>query len=175
LQEDAKRVMEVLHKRMAKYGLTLHADKTRLMPFRRPSAGQNKGKGPGTFEFLGFKLYWRRTRKGQWEMACKTRHARLNRAIRNIYEWCRSHRHLPIPVQHAALVRRIQGHFNYFGVNGNSRSLSLVKYHAERAWYKWLCRRSQRGRLNWERFEDLLRDFPLPQPRISVQIWGAGK
>ncbi|GAJ07346.1 unnamed protein product, partial [marine sediment metagenome] len=50
LQEDAKRVMEVLHKRMAKYGLTLHADKTRLMPFRRPSAGQKKGKGPGTYK-----------------------------------------------------------------------------------------------------------------------------
>ena len=105
-------------------------------------------------------------------MACKTRHARLNRAIRNIYEWCRSHRHLPIPVQHVALMRRIQGHYNYFGVNGNQRSMSLVKYHAERAWYKWLCRRSQRKHLNWERFVDLLRDFPLPQPRVFVRIWG---
>jgi len=173
LQEDAQRVREVLGKRMEKYGLTLHSDKTRLIPFRRPSSDVQEGKGPGTFDFLGFTLYWQRTRGGRWEMACKTRHARLERAIQAIYQWCRSHRHLSIPEQHAGLVRRIQGHFNYFGVNGNWRSLSLLEYYAKRAWYKWLCRRSQRARLNWERFTDLLCDYPLPKPRVIVQIWGA--
>ncbi len=74
--------------------------------------------------------------------------------------------------QHAALTRRIQGHFNYFGVSGNFRSLLLVVEQAERSWYKWLCRRSHRKRLTWERFADLLRDFPLPTPRITVRIWG---
>lgn len=59
-----------------------------------------------------------------------------------------------------------------YGFNGNLRSLSLVNYHAKRAWYKWLCRRSQRARLNWERFEDLLKDYPLTQRRIYVRIWG---
>ena len=147
--------MEVLGKRMANYGLTLHAEKTRLIPFRGPITGAQKGKGPGSFEFLGFTLYWRRTRGGRWEMACKTRRARIHRAIQNISEWCRRHRHLSIPEQHVALVRRVQGHYNYFGVNGNTRSLSEVRYHAERAWEKWLCRRSQRARLNWERFADL--------------------
>lgn len=170
-QDDAQRVMDVLGKRMGRFGLSLHLDKTRLISFRRP-LGQKEGKGQGTVDFLGFTLYWRRTRRGRWEMACKTRRARLRRAIHRVHEWCRRNRHLPIPVQHAALVRRIQGHYNYFGVNGNTRSLSLLRYHAERAWYKWLCRRSQRARLNWERFEDLLRDYPLPSPRISVQIWG---
>ncbi len=56
--------------------------------------------------------------------------------------------------------------------NGNISTLREVLAVAERTWYKWLCRRSQRQRLNWERFEDLLRDFPLPTPRITVQIWG---
>lgn len=171
-QDDAQRVMDVLGKRMGRFALSLHLDKTRLISFRRPLLGQKEGKGQGTVDFLGFTLYWRRTRRGRWEMACKTRRARLRRAIHRVCEWCRRNRHLPIPVQHAALVRRIQGHCNYFGVNGNTRSLSLLRYHAERAWYKWLCRRSQRARLNWERFEDLLRDYPLPSPRISVQIWG---
>jgi len=171
-QDDAQRVMDVLGKRMGRFGLSLHLDKTRLISFRRPLLGQKEGKGQGTVDFLGFTLYWRRTRRGRWEMACKTRRARLRRAIHRVHEWCRRNRHLPIPVQHAALVRRIQGHYNYFGVNGNTRSLSLLRYHAERAWYKWLCRRSQRARLNWERFEDLLHDYPLPSPRISVQIWG---
>ncbi len=74
--------------------------------------------------------------------------------------------------QHAALTRRVQGHINYFGVNGNIRSLQKLVRQVERAWHKWLNRRSQRSRLSWERFGDLLRDFPLPRPRITVQIWG---
>jgi hypothetical protein len=63
-------------------------------------------------------------------------------------------------------------HFNYFGVSGNFRSLLRVTEQAKRIGYKWLCRRSQRKRLTWERFADLLRDFPLPKPRITVKIWG---
>ncbi len=171
-EEDARRVMDVLGKRLGRFGLTLHPDKTRLLPFRRPPAGQKGGKGPATFDFLGFTLYWARTRKGRWAMSCKTRSASLRRAIQSVYDWCRRHRHLSIKDQHAALTRRIQGHFNYFGVSGNSRSLRIIIEQAKLSWYKWLCRRSQRTRFTWERFTDLLRDFPLPRPRITVQIWG---
>jgi hypothetical protein len=73
--------------------------------------------------------------------------------------------------QHVALRRRVQGHFNYFGVDGNIRSLSTMLHHVRRAWHKWLNRRSQRARLTWERFTDLLGDFPLPTPRVVVNIW----
>ncbi len=171
-EDDARRVMAELGKRLERFELVLHPDKTRLLPFRRPPAGQKGGKGPATFDFVGFTLYWARTRKGRWGMSCKTRSASLRRVIQSVYDWCRRHRHLSIKAQHAALTRRIQGHFNYFGVSGNSRSLQLVIVQAKRIWYKWLCRRSQRKRLNWERFADLLRDFPLPRPRITVRIWG---
>ncbi len=71
-----------------------------------------------------------------------------------------------------ALGRHVRGHMNYFGVNGNIRSLHLLLVQVQRAWFKWLRRRSQRTRLTWERYQDLLRDFPLPRPRIVVQIWG---
>jgi group II intron reverse transcriptase/maturase len=172
-EDDARRVMEVLGKRLERYGLTLHPGKTRLLPYRRPPAGQRSGKGPATFDFLGFTFYWARTRKGRWGMTCKTRSASLRRFIGSVYDWCRRHRHLSIAVQHKALKRRIQGHFNYFGVSGNFNSLLRVVEQVRRAWYKWLCRRSQRKRLTWERFADLLRDFPLPEPRITVRIWGA--
>ncbi len=171
-EDDARRVMAVLGKRLGRFGLALHPDKTRLIPFRRPPAGQQSGKGPATFDFLGFTLYWARSSKGRWGMLCKTRSASLRRNIQSVYAWCRRHRHLPVKVQHAALKRRIQGHFNYFGVSGNFRSLLLIIEQAKRSGYKWLCRRSQRKRLTWERFEDLLRDFPLPRPRIKVRIWG---
>ncbi|MDQ5874084.1 MAG: group II intron reverse transcriptase/maturase [Actinomycetota bacterium] len=171
-EEDARRVVAVLGKRLGRFGLTLHPDKTRLLPFRRPPAGQTSGKGSASFDFLGFTLYWARSRKGRWGMACKTRRASLRRAIQSVTDWCRRHRHLPVKEQHAALTRRLRGHFNYFGVSGNFRSLLLLVEAARRAWYKWLCRRSQRKRLNWERFADLLAQLPLPRPRITVRIWG---
>jgi len=172
-EDDAQRVMAELGERLERFGLALHPDKTRLIPFRRPPAGQKGGKGPATFDFLGFTLYWARSSKGRWGMFCKTRSASLRRAIQSVYQWCRRHRHHSVKDQHAALTRRIQGHFNYFGVSGNFRSLLLIIEQAKRSWYKWLCRRSQRKRLTWERFEDLLLDFPLPRPRITVRIWGS--
>ena len=172
-REDAQRVAEVLGKPMERFRLRLHPQKTRLIAFKSPEAGQRSGKGPGTFDFLGFTMYWRRTRRGRWQMWCKTRSKGLRRFNRMVSEWCRRHRHLPVEVQHAALKRRLVGHFNYFGVNGNHRSMARVVHATEWVWRKWLRRRSQRTRLTWERFGRLLERFSLPPPRVVVQIWGA--
>jgi RNA-directed DNA polymerase len=170
-QDDAERLMAVLAKRMARFGLSLHPQKTRLLDFRRPARSRGEGKSPMTFDFLGFCWHWRRTRRGSWAVTCKTRRARLARAIKAIHAWCREHRHLPVKQQHAALTRRVQGHINYFGVNGNMLCLRIFLARVRRSWFQWLNRRSQRARLNWERYADLLRDLPLPQPRIVVSIW----
>ena len=171
-RDDAVRALDVLHKRMSKYGLTLHPDKTRLTPFVRPRSGQNDRTGPGTFDFLGFTMYWCRTRRGGWRLGMKTRKARIQRAIVTLGEWCRRHRHLSLKDQHAALSRRLRGHYQYFGVNGNVQSLRQVLHSTEQLWLRWLRRRSQRGkRLTWKRFAAYLKVHPLPQPRISVQIW----
>jgi group II intron reverse transcriptase/maturase len=172
LKEDAERVMAVLGKRMGRFGLTLHPDKTRLVDFRRPPSDQTEGKGPSTLDFLGFTLYWQRTRKGRWGMRCKTKSARLRRSIQAVYAWCRRYRHLTVKEQHIALVRRVNGHNNYFGVNGNDRCLANFLHAVRRAWCKWLRRRSQKTRLTWERYAQMLRVFPLPLPLIRVQIWG---
>ena len=67
-------------------------------------------------------------------MWCKTRSARLRRTIKSIADWCRGNRHKPVKVQHEALCRRIQGHYNYFGVSGNFRCLLLVQQEVRRAW-----------------------------------------
>ncbi|MFZ0789878.1 MAG: group II intron reverse transcriptase/maturase [Chromatiaceae bacterium] len=171
-RSDAERVWAVLPKRLQRFGLTLHPDKTRLLDFRRPPASQPNGKGPGAFDFLGFTLHWRRGRWGGWRLACQTRRVRLHRAIRAVYDWCRDHRHQAVAEQHDALSRRLRGHFNYFGVQGNFQSLRVLWWRAHRAWHKWLNRRSQRSRLRWERFIMLLEHYPLPRPRIAVAIWG---
>jgi group II intron reverse transcriptase/maturase len=168
-KRDADEVLQRLGERMTSYGLTLHPDKTRLLPFQRPFG--LKGKGPATFDFLGFTLYWRRTQRGRWTLGMKTRKARLRKAVKAIQDWCRDHRHQPLKEQRAALSRRLHGHYNYFGVNGNISSLTRVIRCVERSWFKWLRRRSQRSRLTWERYAQYLRTYPLPAPRIKVSIW----
>jgi hypothetical protein len=171
-EDDARRVMAALAKRMEGFGLPLHPDNTRRRPFWRPPQTQQRGKGPASFDFVGFTCYWRRTRNGHWRMWCKTRRASLRKAKKAIDEWCRRHRHLSIEDQHAALNRRLRGHVNYFGVSGNYDRLMQLVEATKRSWYTWLCRRSQRTRLNWERCTDMLLWWPLLRPRITVQIWG---
>jgi group II intron reverse transcriptase/maturase len=171
-ESDAARVMAVLPKRLARFGLELHPDKTGLIDFRRPPR-DHRGKGPATFDFLGFTHLWRRSQRRRWYVASKTRSARLRKACKAIYDWCRRHRHWSVPSQHTALKRRIQGHFNYFGVRNNEKSLRLLIEATKRAWHKWLNRRSQKSRLTWERFNDLLRDFPLPEPKATRSLWVA--
>jgi group II intron reverse transcriptase/maturase len=166
---DGERVWSVIEKRFAKYGLTLHPKKTRRFPFHEPRNGG--GKGSATFDFLGFTLYWRRTKTGMWRVACKTRSVRLRRAINAATDWCRRHRHDPVEEQHVALSRKLKGHYSYFAVNGNIVALRKLRIQVERGWRKWLNRRSQRARMTWRRFKELLARFPLPAPRIRVQIW----
>jgi group II intron reverse transcriptase/maturase len=170
-RREAERMLEMLRQRMAQYGLRLHPEKTRLVPFSRPPRRQQEGKGPGTFDFLGFTLLWRRDRKGYWGQNFRTRTARLRRAIQALDEYCRRFRHDPVKEQHAALCRRVKGHFAYFGVNGNLKNLGRVVRAVERSWWRWLRRRSQRTRLTWQRFGNLLRAFPLPRPAVMVQLW----
>ncbi len=168
-EDDAERVWNVLEARFKKFGLALHPKKTRRFSFRPPRDGDDKG--GSTFDFLGFTSYWRRTKRGMQRMAFRTRGVRLRRAINAATDWCRRHRHEPVEEQHLALTRKLNGHYNYFGVNGNSDALNQLRYWITRAWRKWLDRRSQRARMNWTRFRELLRRFPLPAPRIRVQIW----
>jgi hypothetical protein len=141
------------------------------LPFGRPPQTQHRGKNPATLDVVGCTCYWRRTRKGHWRLGCKTRRASLRRAQTSIDDGCRRYRHLSIEDQHAALNRRVRGHFNYFGVSGNYPSLMRLVEATKRAWYKWLRRRSQRTRLHWERCTEMLRWWPLPCPRITVRIW----
>jgi RNA-directed DNA polymerase len=170
-EDDAKRVMEVIGRRFERFGLTLHPDKTRLVPHQRPTSGASGGSGPAAFDFLGFTHYWRRSRSGRWVAGLKTRKTSFRRAFTAVADWCRRHRHWPVREQHVALKRRLVGHFNYFGVNGNVRRMAALVRWVTRAWRTWLNRRSQRARMSWKRFSNVLRVYPLPKPGIRVQIW----
>ena len=174
LEQDARRVEEVLGKRFAKYGLRLHPEKTRLVRFERPPRGRKpeRQERPETFDLLGFTLHWGKSRKGNWVVQRKTMSSRLTRARHRIAMWCRDNRHLPIQEQHAALSRKLRGHDAYYGVTGNYRRLELLRRWLRRDWLKWLRRRSRAAaRQNWEWMEGVLKRFPLPSPTIVHSVY----
>lgn len=165
-KEDAERVLEVLPKRFGKYGLTLHPDKTRLVPFHRPDRDDGEDDGPGTFDLLGFTHHWGLSRKGKWVVKKRTAKDRLSRTLRRIRDWCRKHRHEDVEGQHRALVRQLNGHYAYFGVTSNYASLARLWHEAKAIWRKWLSCRSQKGFVSWQAMHRLLERHPLPPPRI---------
>ena len=174
-EADARRVMEVLPKRFGKYGLTLHPDKTGLIPFRPPvdrkgTGSEGNAKGPGRFDLLGFTHFWGRSRRGYWVVKRKTAKGRFGRALGRIAEWCRKTRHKPIPEQHKGLRQKLQGHYGYYGITGNSQALVRFKFEVERIWRKWLGTRSWHTPRSWAWFMDLLRRHPLPPPRAVHSV-----
>jgi len=166
-ERDAQRVQAVLGKRFGRYGLTLHEDKTRLVDFRRP---RGKGSKSETFVFLGFTHYWGMSRKGNRVVQRKTAKEKLKDAVRRIYLWCKRNRHIPVREQWRALCRKLQGHYGFYGITPNFRSINRFYEQVRRAWRKWLNRRSRNKDMPWSRFERLLMRYPLPRPRIVHKI-----
>jgi RNA-directed DNA polymerase len=145
-----------------------------MVPFRRPDRVDNDGDQPGTFNFLGFTHYWGLSRKpppkGQplvkrWFPMQKTAKDRLSRVLRRFSEWCRWHRHDPLDEQHRMLVKKLKGHYGYYGITGNALAIAKVLYMVRRIWRKALARRSQQP-LPWTKMRRILERSPLPAPHI---------
>jgi group II intron reverse transcriptase/maturase len=174
-EEDARRVMAVLGKRFARYGLTLHPQKTRLVEFRSPGR-RNGGRDPGSptgssFDMLGFTHFWARSRNGRWIVKRKTAKTRFGRAVKRLAQWCRENRHAPLAEQHEAINRKLRGHYAYYGVTGNAHALKRYLRMAERAWRKWLNRRNHRAHMQWPRFTQVLQRYPLLPPRVVQSVY----
>jgi group II intron reverse transcriptase/maturase len=162
---EAERVFKVLPKRFERYGLSIHPEKSRLVQFSRPY--WKRGKGPGSFAFLGFTHYWAKTLRGGWTIKRKTQSKRLSRFMSGIGEWCKGHRHEPLTQQHRTLSSKLRGHYQYYGVRGNFKMLEVVYEHTRVVWQKWLRRRNSTNRMSWERFtEGVERTLGLPLPQI---------
>lgn len=172
---SGEKMLEVLGKRLGRYGLTLHPTKTRFVDFRasRPPSDGRGGGDPATagttFDFLGFTHVWGKSRKGRnviWQITAKDRYAR---ALASVTQWCRRNRHRPFPDQHAHLSRMIRGHCAYYGITGNDRRIGWYRYQLVRIWKKWLTRRGRQNNLNWSRFDAMLKQHPLPPTRTVHQ------
>ena len=153
-EDDARRIMEVLPKRMSKYGLTVHPEKTRLIRFDPDASVDSETTAgttfpPKTFDFLGFTHYWGRARNGGWVIKRKTARNRLKRALKALSEWCRKNRHRPIKEQYQKLRQKMQGHYGYYGITGNLSSLQEFLEGAKEIWKRWLSRRRRAGVMTW--------------------------
>jgi group II intron reverse transcriptase/maturase len=160
---DARRVLAVLAQRFARFGLELHPEKTRLVDFRPPPRTSTGS----SFDLLGLTHYWGRSRRGTWTIHRKTAKDRFRRTLQRISHWCRTHRHDPVIDQQAALSRQLMGHYAYFGVRGNYRALSHLRFRVEQIWLNWLGRRSQRRRRM--DLHALVGRHPLPAARLIRQ------
>jgi RNA-directed DNA polymerase len=167
-REDAEKVLRVLPKRFAKFGLALHPEKTRLVAFGRQALAQaaRRGTKPDTFDFLGFTHLCARSRRGQFTVHIKSMKKRLQRAFKAVADWCRTHRHDPVAQQQHALNAKLRGHYQYYGRPTNYRSLWQFYRGVRRLWHKWLKRRTRGPSLPWSRYAQLLRRHPLLRPRI---------
>jgi group II intron reverse transcriptase/maturase len=178
-ESDAWRVTEVLPKRFGKFGLTIHPDKTRLVPFQRPHPrSRGKGEGPsgrpGTFDFLGFTHFWGRSRRGSWVVKRKTAADRFRRTLREVSSWCRRHRHDSVGEQQRTLNQKLQGHNAYYGITGNVASLLSFRRAVRRIWQKWLSRRNRKRTFSWAKFVRMEERYPLVRARVVRSIYAVG-
>ena len=170
LEVDARRIMAVLPKRFARYGLTIHPTKTALIAFGQPAGHRGAEPRNGTFDFLGFTHYWTTSRRGGWGIQRRTARKRLRRTKKAWWRWCRAHRHAPLKHQPQRLCLKLRGHFRSDGIQGNFRLLEEGRRWAERAWRYWRSRRSRKSAIGWEKVRQLLKTYVLPTPRIVHNI-----
>jgi len=158
-EEDAGELLKELEGRLERYGLSLNREKTRVIRFGRKP-------GSGTFDFLGFTHMAGKDRQGRYLVIRKTACKRLNRSLKAIGVWCKKYRHRPLEWQCRELGRKLVGHYNYYGIRGNFKSLGRFYNRAWMAWWRSLRRRSQKA--NVQRLKELLtKVFILPKPRIT--------
>jgi len=166
---DAERVLAVLGKRLERFGLTLHPDKTRLVDFRpRATESTRHPDTDGTvFDFLGLTHFWGRSRRGKDMVRQTTAKSRFARALAAVSDWCRNHRRWTLRDQHRHLSSMMRGHFAYYGVGGNSRRLQGYARQVVRIWRKWLSRRDRGSVVPWARLGAILKRHPLPPAKIT--------
>jgi group II intron reverse transcriptase/maturase len=175
-ESDGGCVVGVLLERFGPCGLRFAPARAYLLAFRFPrrsSPGKGKDSGgnrPGSFDLLGFTHFWSRSRRGNWIVKRRTASTRFARAVKRVTDWCKRHRHMKIREQHRALTQKLQGHYAYYGITGNSYALSAFQREVTRAWQRWLNRRSQRRTMPWKRFLCLLARLPFPPARCVHSV-----
>jgi RNA-directed DNA polymerase len=158
---EAERCYAALGPRREKFGRTVAAEKTRILPFSR-----HQPPGQERFEFLGFEFYWGRDRAGKAHLKRRTARAKLRASLQRFTYWCRENRHRRLRELFKQLNGKLRGYYHYYGVHGNSTSLQQFFVGVGCRLWTWLNRRSQRPSYTWPGFQTLLTHFKIERPRL---------
>lgn len=173
-KDDAVKILNDIKQRFAKFGLRLAEDKTRILEFGRFAKENNdkRGKGkPETFDFLGLTHYCGKTKDGRFSLKLKTQREKFNLAIKAQNQWFRSTRTTKISDIWKVFASKLRGHYQYYGLSGNFQSIQRYYNQSIKLAYKWMNRRSQKKTWNYGEFNDYLKKYPLPQPKVTYAIY----
>jgi len=173
-EDDAQRFRIELEQRLEQFGLAVAPEKTKVIAFGAQAQQRAKAQGVKveTFDFLGFTHYCSRSRNGQrFRMKRKTIGRRFTAKLKVYKEWLKANRTLPTPEILRKTAAKLRGHYAYYGVTDNSKRVQAFAYETQRILFKWLGRRGKRGSYNWDKFRRLLGRYPLPMPRIMVNLF----
>lgn len=161
---EADRFYAQLSQRLSKFNLSLAVEKTRIISFTKWRMQEGN-----RFDFLGFEFRWGVDRKGKAHVIRRTSRNKLKKALANFTQWCKENRNLRLSKLFDILKAKLRGHYNYYGVNDNYRALREFWMKVQEILFKWLNRRSQRKSYNKRAFDELLKHFDVPQPRITTK------
>lgn len=165
-ENEANQFYKLLVERLAKFGLEIATDKTRILPF-----GRFKGKKEDKFTFLGFDFHNGKTTNGKFRTHIKSSVKKLKVKRQNLKEWARKNMHNPIEDIMTTLNRKLEGHYNYYGINGNYSSIKKFFTYAKHTMFRVFNRRSQKRHMKYEDFERIWKYY-INLPRIKVNLWG---
>lgn len=168
--EDANRIRKALKERLARFNLHLNEEKTKMVSFSKRKAEQ--GVRQGTFDFLGFTFYLGKSLKGRIVPKLKTVRKRFRSKLVKVKKWIQLNRHkMKLVPLWKRFCKKLAGHCQYYGISHNYKQVSLFFYEAERIFFKWINRRSQKKSFNWESFNLFMKKHPPPRPRIIHKLF----
>ena len=172
--DDAQHIEQLMRERFVKFDLELHPEKTRIISLDREQRCRNNRKDhqSHTFDFLGFTHYWGKSRRGNPTLHRKTSRKKFRRACKEMNLWLREVRsRAKLKEWWPILQAKLRGHYQYYGISGNSEAIKRYHHVTKRLVYKWVNRRSQKASYNWDSFIEYLKHYPLPEPRIVHHLY----
>lgn len=173
-KEDAEHFYAALQTRLEKFNLSIAEEKTKIIEFGRFAEmnREKRGKGkPETFNFLGFTHYCSKSQNDTFRVKRKTSGKKLQQKMKSMKTWIKFNRHMEQEAFLKIVRSKLTGHYRYYGMTDNSMRMRAYYFHTIKLMFKWLNRRSQRKSFTWEKYQEVLKYFRLPKPKIYVNIY----
>jgi group II intron reverse transcriptase/maturase len=167
---EAEAFYRALRQRLAKFGLEIAEDKTKIISFGRHAKSNDKD-DPETFDFLRFTHYCGQGQKGQFRVKRRTSRKKFTNSLMRAKEWIKQQRHLPIDELMERLRQKLRGYYQYYAITDNYYMVDRIREAIQKLVFKWLNRRSHSRSFNWEQYTRFIRNNPLPRPKTKVNIY----